>query len=69
MAPNLECRKCKQHQRSNIVLRKQMAIDPEKGLHIGTLLSCLLCIVGQAVVASLILPSLPFLVKMYFPGV
>lgn len=46
-----------------------MPIDPEKGLHIGTLLSCLLCIIGQAVVASLILPSLPFLVKMYFPGV
>lgn len=46
-----------------------MPIDPEKGFHMGTLISCILCVVGQAINNCLILPSLPFLIKMYFPDV
>lgn len=46
-----------------------MTIDPEKGFHIGTLTSCILSVIAQAMNNCLILPSLPFLVKMYYPDV
>lgn len=54
---------------SHIVFVSVMPIDPEKGFHKGTLISCILSVIGQAINNCLILPSLPFLIKMYYPDV
>ena len=46
-----------------------MPIDPEKGFHAGTVVSSVLGILAQSVYACLILPSLPYMIQVYFPGV
>ena len=46
-----------------------MPIDPEKGIHIGTVTACILGIAGQMIFHCLFNPILPFIVKIYFPGV
>ena len=46
-----------------------MTVDPENGFHKGTLVSCILSVIAQTVNNFLILPSLPFLIQMYYPDV
>ena len=46
-----------------------MPIDPEKGFHVGTAVSCILGITGQSIYNCLLLPVLPSMIKLYFPGV
>ena len=46
-----------------------MTVDPESGFHKGTLISCILSVIAQTVNNFLILPSLPFLIQIYYPDV
>lgn len=46
-----------------------MPIDVEKGFHKGTLITCTLAITAQSIMNLIILPTLPFMIQMYFPEV
>ena len=49
--------------------RASMTIDPEKGIHIGTATASVLGILAQSIYACFFLPSLPYMIQIYFPGV
>ena len=46
-----------------------MIIDPEKGLHIPTLITATTAIAAMGVYSMLVQPNFPFLIELYFPGV
>ncbi|KAK8828911.1 hypothetical protein WA538_000914 [Blastocystis sp. DL] len=46
-----------------------MTFDPEKGFHIGTLLSCIFSTIGQSIFSCFLVPTLPSLIRFYFPDI
>ena len=46
-----------------------MIIDPEKGIHIPTLVTAVTAIAAMGVYSMLVQPNFPFLIELYFPGV
>lgn len=46
-----------------------MIIDPEKGIHVPTLVTATTAIAAMGVYSMLIQPNFPFLIELYFPGV
>ena len=46
-----------------------MVYNSKDGFHIGTLLSCTLMSVNWSLFSAMIVPNMPFLVRMYYPDV
>ena len=46
-----------------------MGIDPQKGIHWPTMISCTVGLIALNMYTQLIQPNFPFLIKVYFPDV
>ena len=46
-----------------------MGIDPQKGIHWPTMISCTVGLIALNMYTQLIQPNFPFLIKVYFPNV
>ena len=54
---------------SNTIVRRIMKIELEEGIHWPTMIADLAAAISFSIHFQMLLPNLPFLIKVYFPDV